>query len=330
MNNDSLILKEIIKLINEKSSFLITSHQSPDGDAIGSQLALAKLLRGLGKNVEIINVDSPPKIYSFLPGVQDIIVSNVVNRNYEVTFIVDCGDILRTNLFEGRREQLGIIVNIDHHLSNSCFGDINWVNKEVSSTAELVLEIAKGLKSEIDLDIAENLYTAIFTDTGSFQYSNTTPKTFRIASDLLKVGVNPHKISEKVYGVNPFSKLKLLGLTLVDMEKSDDGLVSWMTIPKEYFDKTKATIEDTEGFINYPRSIDGVELAILFKETSPNYCKVSFRSGGKVNVSNLAAKFGGGGHHNAAGSVVSGKLNEVKERVLAEAMQIFKSGNKIQ
>lgn len=309
------VINKIINVIRKNQNFLITTHVNPEGDAIGSELALAISLSSMGKNVSIINQDPVPSKYQFLPWSDKVKTNSNVNEIFDAAFVLDCSSIDRTGSVGRLLNKADIIINIDHHLTNSSFAHISYINSSASATGELVYEIIKKMKIKISKDIAINLYTAIFVDTGSFRYSNTTPSALRIAAELIESGVDPWYISEKIYETEPLKKLKLLALTLGTLEVIFDGRVASIVITKEMLDRTGSTIETTEDLINYPRSIENVEVAVLFREEGDNIYKVSFRSKGNVNVAKICEKFGGGGHRNAAGCNMYGSLNEVKASI---------------
>jgi phosphoesterase RecJ-like protein len=209
------------------------------------------------------------------------------------------------------------VINIDHHPYGELFGDINLVDQKASATGAIIYRIIKGAGHTLDYDTALCIYTAIVTDTGSFRYSNADPEAFRISAELVELGINPWFIAEKLYESQPRKRLELLALALANLTVSERGDFASITVTLDMYEKTGAGADLTDGFVNYPRSIHGVEVAALFREVKRGLFKVSFRSKGKVNVSALAAAFGGGGHHNAAGCTVSGYVDEVKKLVFS-------------
>jgi len=212
-----------------------------------------------------------------------------------------------------------LIVNIDHHITNKQFGQINWVEPDASATAEMIAVLLGDMRVPLTKDIALCLYTALMTETGSFRYSNTTPAVFRLAAELADLGVQPAWVSQKIYERNTVSRLKLLGALLERMALNADRTVAWVTIPAELFERTGTTAEDAEDFVNYPRSLAETEVAILMRDAEPGHVKVSFRASGDVDVAAIAAQFGGGGHRKAAGCTVAGALAAVQPRVLEAA-----------
>ena len=312
-------LRAAREVIGQSQRVLITTHVNPDGDGIGSELALYHFLTKLGKDVRVINRDAVPEIFAFLPGASRIEIGAAPPADRDLTIILDCGGMERTGLSLHGEDRSQVIV-IDHHLTNDQAGGINIVDAEASATGELVYELMELMEKNgpaaIDQAIALCLYTSIFTDTGSFRYSNTSPRALAIASELVAYGVDTWMVAEAVYESKPFPVLKLLGIFLTTLGVSQKSLFAWGTLEEAAFEATGTRPEHTDGFVNYPRSIRGVEVAVLFRELKPDAVKVSMRSKGKVNVAAIAEEFGGGGHHNAAGCVVEGSLGEVRHRVL--------------
>ncbi|MEW6409885.1 MAG: bifunctional oligoribonuclease/PAP phosphatase NrnA [Nitrospirota bacterium] len=321
-------MNKIIEIINRNSTFLITTHINPEGDAIGSELALFLILKKLGKKAMILNSDTVPLIYRFLPHSEAIVVSNPelvsgLSGDYDVLFIVDCGDLERTGLrIEGIRGKIAVI---DHHITSKPFGDHSWIEPSASSTGEMIYELAVSLGVNIDTDIAINLYTCILTDTGSFRYSSTTPKALKIAGLLLEKGIDPWRVTEEVYESQSLNRIRLLGMVLSKIEISDDGKIAWIVVTQDMYRDTATTAEDTENFANYPRAIRDVDVSIFFRELENGRFKISFRSKGHIDVSAVAQIFGGGGHHNAAGCVIEAGLDDAKRMVISAVENIIRS-----
>jgi len=317
--------KTFLDLINRYNNFAILVHRFPEGDAIGSQLALGLLLRNKGKKVDMLNYDPIPWQFNFLPGSELIKITDKIERDYDVGIILDCSDFKRTNYSETDRRRIKTLVNIDHHLSNSFFGDVNIIDPEASSTGEMVYTLIKNKKYEINQNIALNIYTAIVTDTGSFRYSNTTSKTLMIASKLVSKGIDVAWANENLFEIGTLGKIKLWGEALSNIELTRNNLISLLTVTQEMLIQFNAEFNDTENLINYGLSIVGVEVSLLFKELSDNLHKVSFRSKGKVNVAKIAESFGGGGHFRASGCKIQGSLEEVKKSVIDAVENEFKN-----
>ena len=311
MRND---LEPICRLFREKNRFLIACHENPEGDAIGSELALALALRKMGKTATVLNSDPVPENLVFLPGA-DTIVFEADGSTHEVAVVVDCGSPERTGRVQTELRKCPVMVNIDHHATNDARGDYCLIDPAAAATGILVHRIFSALELVIDHAIAMNLYVAILTDTGSFHYSNSSPEAFYIAGDMVRIGIDPWEVAEKVYETQTAEKLGLLGRILGSLELAAGGRVAAVTARKNDLRDYSATKDHLEGFINYPRSIAGVEVAVSFREEAEGEFRVSLRSKGRADVSAIASALGGGGHRNAAGCTVTGSLDEVKRRV---------------
>ena len=316
-----------VKLAIKKfNKFLITSHINPEGDAIGSQVAMASLLKKLGKESAMLDDSPVPNVLQFMKGTEHILKEMPNDFNYQAVIILDSPDLARIGRVSEYIKKDSVIINIDHHISNVNFGKFNWVEPEFSSAGEMVYDLFKAFKVKITLDEAIVLYAAIMTDTGSFRYSNTSSKTHRITAELIDIGVEPYDMHTKIYETSSIQDTNLLGESLQTMKLTDDGKIAWLWVTKEMLKKTKASLEGTEGIINFARSIGGVEIAILFRETgTEDKVKVSFRSKGKVDVNKLAAEFGGGGHPTASGCTVFGKIEDVEKKVIEKSAEIIKA-----
>ncbi len=301
------------KMLDEASTVVIATHVDPDGDAVGSSLGLAGLLRVEGKTVTVYDRDPVPYNYKFLPGAESL--GDRLPEACDLLCLLDCSSRERAGeklaAWRGARRTLCI----DHHLTATAEADLNLIYPEASATGELVYELARVRNPGFGADIALNLYTAILTDTGSFRYSNASPSAFAAAGDLVARGVNPWDVTQQVYESHPLARIKLLALVLETLQLSPSGRAASVTVTREMFAATGSNSEFTDGMINYPRSIAGVEVAFMVRETGDNEYKVSFRSRGRVNVAELAAEYGGGGHHNAAGCRMQGSLDEINRRV---------------
>lgn len=324
MNN----FNEITKLLEKNNSFLITSHKNIDGDAIGSELALYFILKKLKKKPIILNQDRLPRIYNFLPDSDKVhcLEDNYINiKNIDVGIIVDCSNFERIEETYKIFKNIKNIINIDHHNSNENYGDLNYIDSSASSVGEIIYDLIKFINLDLlDEKISTCLYTAIITDTGSFRYSNVSSKTFSVVSDLASQGIKPNLIADNIYNRNTYSGLKLLGKALLTLEVDESNYASWLTITRDMLNNTEANDEEVEGIIDIARTLENTEVSILFRETKDNKIKVSFRSKGDFNVNEFAGKFNGGGHPNSSGCVCSGKIAEVKEKILSELFKISK------
>ncbi|MCA1622530.1 MAG: bifunctional oligoribonuclease/PAP phosphatase NrnA [Acidobacteria bacterium] len=310
------MLSQVVELIENKQNFAITTHVRPDGDGIGSSLGLCWLLRSLGKNAEVIVRDGIPISYTLLPGAEEIRQISQVNGKYDAIFVIECSDINRPGI-KGLENQ--ITVNIDHHATSEHFGTINWIDATASAVGEMIYNLCKAIGGRITKEIAECVYLALVTDTGSFHFSNTTERTLKIASELVKVGVKPARISEAVYNSYPWSRIELMRQVLATVKRDADGKVAWMRQTHAMSENANAVDGDNSGFVNIPLAAKEVEAVVYMRETAPNNYRVSLRSKGDINVARVAEKFGGGGHKNAAGCRVEGDWDE-KECEIVSAL----------
>ncbi len=260
--------------------------------------------------------DPTPEILAFLPGAQEIIHQAPADGWFDIAFALDCGDRPRLGEEFNKVKGIGKIINIDHHVSNSFFGELNLVDPRASSVAEIIYDLIRAIPAPMTPAVAENIYTGLLTDTGSFHYSNTSPKTFAVARACLLAGVDPWKVAERVYETQPLPRLRLLSLVLGTLELSANGRTGSVIVTQRMLEETGATAALTEDFINFPRSLQGVEVALLFREINPKKYRVSLRSRGTVDVARIAGMFQGGGHPNASGCTVEGSLSEVQTKVL--------------
>lgn len=311
------IPSSIFAEIQTHRNFLICSHINPDGDALGSQLGLAIFLIRMGKEVVVFNRDKVPEIYRFLPHAEQIVNDLHGSLDFDCTFILDCSTFKRVSEDFERFSKKGKVIVIDHHLTTEGDGNINLIVPEACATGELIYRLIKKFNDSIPLEIAINLYTAILTDTGSFQFSNSTSEAFDIAGDLINQGVDPRYVAEKIYESYSVERFRLLAKVLETLEVNNSENIGILTATRSMFHEAQATVEMTDGFANIPRSIRGVEVAALFREVSDRLFKVSLRSKNDIDVAQIAFKFDGGGHTNAAGCLVKGDLQEVKQSVLA-------------
>jgi phosphoesterase RecJ-like protein len=319
-------IKEILRKIAEEArrgqTFLISTHQNPEGDAIGSTLALALALESLGKTVRILTQDPVPEILAFLPGAEKITHRAPPDGRFDIAFSVDCGDRPRLGEEFNKVKGIGKIINIDH-VSNDFFGDLNLVDPGASSAAEIIYDLIRTLPAPFTKEVAENIYTGLLTDTGSFHYSNTSAKTLSVARACLLAGVDPWKVAQKVYDTQPLARLRLLSRVLETLELSEDGRVSSVAVTQQMLREAGATVDMTEDFINFPRSVQGVEVALLFREVTPVKYRVSMRSRGAVDVARIAGQFKGGGHPAASGCTVEENFSTVKAKILESVRAVL-------
>ncbi|PYS62252.1 MAG: bifunctional oligoribonuclease/PAP phosphatase NrnA [Acidobacteria bacterium] len=318
------MLSQVVELVEKKDRFAITSHVRPDGDSLGSSLGLYWLLRALDKEVEVTMRDMAPHAYQQLPGADAIRVTPAVDRPYDAVFVIECSDIDRPGLIDLEKQ---FVVNIDHHSTTALFGAINWIDSTASAVGEMIYNLCKATGVRVTKEIAECVYTALLTDTGSFHYSNTTERTFKIASELVRTGVKPAKTAEAIFGSYQWPKIELLSLVLATAKRDETGHIAWMEQTLEMQEQTRASEEDADGFVNYPLSVAEIEATALFKECSPGVYRTSLRSKGDVNVAKVAEQFGGGGHRNAAGCTLKGNLESVERQLVPLLQDAIKRAN---
>jgi phosphoesterase RecJ-like protein len=304
-------MEQVLEHIRQRRNFFLSSHARPDGDAIGSLLALSGILHQMGKTADVVMSDAVPVIYKPLPDADAIIQASLVNGHYEAAILLECDSVQRTRL-QGLDNYF--LISIDHHISGKRFANVNWIDPSACACAEMVFLLGKAAGVKITAEIATCLYTAVLTDTGSFSYSNTNARTFELARQLVELGADPARIAQNVYFSNPTSKMRLLGAALSSLHR--EGPLTWMTVTREDMDNSGALEEDCEGLVNYALGIAGVEVAMFFRETPDNRVRISMRSKGAVNVSDVAQRFGGGGHECASGFAVNGPLPAAIDRVL--------------
>jgi bifunctional oligoribonuclease and PAP phosphatase NrnA len=307
------MLSQVVELIESKQRFAITSHIRPDGDSLGSSLGLYWLLRALDKDVEVIMRDPVPHAYQQLPGASQVRVTPVVDGPYNSVFVIECSDISRPGLMDLEKQ---VVVNIDHHSTTALFGTINWIDSTASAVGEMIYNLCKATGVRVTKEIAECVYTALITDTGSFHYSNTTERTFKVASELVRTGVKPAKTAEAVFASYPWSRIKLMGEVLSTARRDETGRVASLRLSLDMQNRSGASDEDADGFVNYPLTVGEVEAVALLKECAPGVYRTSLRSKGDVNVARVAEKFGGGGHRNAAGCTLHGEWEAALEEIV--------------
>ena len=313
------MLSQVVELIESKRRFAITSHVRPDGDSLGSSLGLYWLLRALDKEPEVIMRDPAPHAYQKLPGADLVRVTPRVDLPYDAVFVIECSDITRPGLIDLDKQ---FVVNIDHHSTTALFGDINWIDSTASAVGEMIYNLCKAIGVRVTREIAECVYTALVTDTGSFHFSNTTERTFKVASELVRAGVKPAKISQAVFSNYPWSKIELMSEVLSTVRRDASGRIAWLRQSLEMTERTGATDEDGDGFVNYPLSCGEVEAVVFLKETAPGVYRVSLRSKGDINVARIAEKFGGGGHRNASGCTLRGDWDEAEAAIVRQLLDV--------
>lgn len=298
----------LLQRIRQGNRFLITSHLSPDGDAIGSELALARLLRKMGKGAVVWNHDAAPALFKPLPGSERVHVGEEPPKGFPELFdgviVLECPTLDRTGL-EGRLADLPLL-NIDHHLGNGHYGVVNWVDTSAPAVGEMVFRLAHGLKVELDQETATCLFLTIVTDTGGFRFSNAGVPAFEAGAALVREGARPEQVAQWLYDSQPLGAVKLLGEMLQTLEIAHDGKVASAYLDQGMYQRSGAAVGDSEGLIDHPRSIAGVLAVALVRQLADGRFKVSLRSKGDIDVERVARQYGGGGHRNAAGFTIDG------------------------
>ncbi len=315
------LLSEIKSLLIKKNRILLLGHVTPDGDCIGSLLALGRALKRLGKEVIMACEDDIPSFLNFLPQKGELLKTEAVKGSFEIVLAIDSGDINRLGdkgmeLFRAQ----GVRINIDHHSSNPNYGDINYVDPIRAATGEIIMDLILELELELDQELSEPLYTALFTDTGGFRFANTTAQTLKKAALLVEAGADPAFISSEIHEHKPRGYFKLLALAFDRI--TIVGKICYTWIGFQEVEELGLDFGAAEELSTYTKMLADIEIAIVFKEKEKNLIKVSLRSQGSYNVANLAEKFGGGGHPKAAGCVIKAALNTAINQVLAAAKEV--------
>jgi phosphoesterase RecJ-like protein len=317
-------LAEIGRTLRQHQRFAVLSHVRPDGDALGSQLALGLSLEQLGKDVTIWNEDGMLEKYSFMSGAERVAKPAGEPQDFDVAIALDTATENRLGTAAAAVKSAKLWVNIDHHPSNPQYGDLVFIDPIAPATGQILFELMCTAEMPVDVAIAENLFVAISTDTGSFQYPNTTARTFEIAAELIRRGVNVGRVSQLLYESYPLRRVQLLRDLLGTMRIEADGRVASFSLSLASAAKLGVKAEDNEGLIDHLRAIDGVVIAAFFEELPEGKVRVSMRSKSEAaDVCAIAQQFGGGGHKLAAGARVRGSLAEVEQRVLAAVCDVI-------
>ena len=320
--------RTILQVFDQHQSFALSTHVNPDGDALGSELALYSFLKDLGKQVKIFNTDTAPKNYRFLPFCDAILPAKAFQDRFpEILVVLDAsvlnriGEYLSHTLIPTKAT-----INIDHHTTAEHFGDYNLVEAHASSTSEIIYRLIQHHGTPIGKERALCLYTGIMFDTGCFRYSNSTPTAHHVAAELIQEGIAVDEVYRAVYEALPVGTILLLGEVFQTLGTTPDGKISWLYVTQEMFRKTGATRDDVDGFINHIRSIDTVEVAILVSEQNNGESKASLRSKSSVDVGEIASMFGGGGHQRAAGCEIDAPCEEAIAQLVATTQQHMRDG----
>ena len=315
-------LEAVIDAIGTRNRFLLVSHARPDGDSIGSELALAYALKDLGKEVRVVNHDPVPPYLESFPGVSEIVVTDAADGEYDAAIILECGSL-------GRTEVSGLdqyfVINIDHHLGNTMYGDVNWFDGSAAACAEMVFDVVKGLGVPLTPPIATHLYVAILADTGAFHHANITARTFEICRLATEAGVSPADVAGHVYQNSSVGKLRLTGTLLDTMELVSDGRVAVLSVDDQVLERTGCAPDDLEGLTNMPLTAQEVSAVVMFK-TIDGDLRVSLRSKPDIDVRAVATKYNGGGHRNAAGFSVTSPDGTLRSQVVADVATAVTAG----
>ena len=303
-------LLQIADAIRPRRRFVLSSHSRPDGDSIGSQLAMAYALRALRKDVRVVNSDAAPAPLMAFHGVPQIEIADRVGGDVDAAIVMECGDLARTGVAGLDRF---FVINIDHHPGNSRYGQINWFDPTAAACGEMVFDLIRALGVALSVDIATHIYLAILTDTGSFHYSSISPRTFDICRQTLEAGVDPVLVARSVYDANNLGRLKLFGAVLSAMQLDTTGRIAIVYLDHEMAREAGGTYEDTEGLINLPLTVKEIQAVVFFKQVEGEQYRVSMRSKGDTDISAIAKEFGGGGHKNAAGCTVTGGIDALRK-----------------
>ena len=312
--------------LDQYKNIYIFTHIRPDGDALGSSLALGETLRLRGKSVKILCADDIPVRYSFLPGIKRFQDDFTPAEGKGLAFVLDCNDLYRLGSLRKAASKLDTIVNIDHHITNNHFGDVNYIDTAASSTGEIIFQLIKDNNFVLNEEISLNLYVAIASDTGSFKFGNTTPLTMQIAGELLKEGVDPSLVGQKLFDEYPLSTLLLLRDCLSAVQFDPAQKIIWTNVYEKTLAKNKARQAELDGFINYLINVQEAKVGVLFFHTDQGNTKIGFRSK-SIDVASLAQSLGGGGHSRAAGATISGEPDTVVRDVLRIIGERLKAGD---
>jgi len=307
------VLEDVLRQIEQRERFVLTSHARPDGDAVGSALACRQVLRAMGKHADVILHDGVPRIYRSLPFADEVLQSNSVVGSYEAAIILECDSIHRTRL-AGLEDRF--LISIDHHVSGRPFAHVNWIDPHAVATAEMIFRLAREAGVKFSPEIATCLYTALMTDTGSFMFQGTNEHTFALARELVLAGADPAHCARGIYFAHSVAKIRLLGEALRSL--SIEGHVGYVWVTLKQMELYGAKEEDCEGLVNYVLSIADIEAAAFFRELPDGRYRVSLRSKGKVDVAKVAQSFGGGGHECASGCSIDGPFADAVRQVMMQ------------
>ncbi len=312
---------DVVTWLEAHDDFVIGSHMNPDGDSLGSSLALAAALEQRGKRTRVVIGQALPDRHFWLPGAERIETASAPPEGCASAILVECSDFARTGL-EGLEALPSL--NIDHHTKNGMYAHVNWIDASVAAVGMMVGELIGALGAEIDADMAAQLYVALLTDTGSFRHSNTDASALYFAADMVAAGARPEPIASSVFGNVPAGRVQLMGDALTTLTLEQGGQIAWMRLGRDQFEARGTT--DTEGVINHAQGIAGVRVSLLFKEPEPDVFRISFRSDGSIDVAELASAHGGGGHRRAAGCQILGEFEHAYASLMSAIRAVLDSG----
>jgi phosphoesterase RecJ-like protein len=299
---------ELLDIIRNGRRFVVTSHQRPDGDAIGSAMAMALALRALGKEAIVVTDAIPPVFLQPFPGVDGLHITPEIGETYDAALIMECSDLSRTGV---RGLDRSPVLNIDHHPGNKVYGAVNWIDESAAACGEMVFTLIESLGVTLSADMATHVYLAVLTDTGSFHFSHLSPRTYDIARRCVEAGADPQWIARTHYDSNSLARVRIFGSVMNGMVIVDEGRVAMLSITRRTMEELNGTNDDLEGLINFPLTVKDIEAVAFFKETGDREWRVSLRSKGHVDIGAIARQFSGGGHTNAAGCSTTGDLDAV-------------------
>ena len=303
-------IQPIVDAIRTRQRFVLSSHSRPDGDSLGSQLAMAYALRALGKDVVIVNADPAPPALMTFPGVPDIRIATDAGGPFDAAIVMECGDLARTGVTGIERS---FVINIDHHPGNTGYGQINWFDASAAACAEMVFDLVRALGVPLSREIATHIYLAVLTDTGSFHYSSISPRTFDICRQAIEAGVDPVLVSRQVFDTNTIGRLKLFGTVMQGMALDGTGRIAVLYLDRTIAGATGGEYDDTDGLINQPLTVKDIQAVVFFKHVDGDQYRVSLRSKGDIDIGAIAKTYGGGGHKNASGCTATGGIDALRD-----------------
>jgi phosphoesterase RecJ-like protein len=312
---------ELVERIKQGKRFVVASHQRPDGDAIGSAMAMALALRAIGKDVTVVTDAIPAVFLQPFPEVSSVRITPEITETYDAALIMECSELARTGV---KGLDLSPVMNIDHHPGNTGYGALNWVDESAAACGEMAFTLLEALGAPLTKDVATHVYLAVLTDTGSFHFSHLTPRTYEIAKRCVEAGADPAWIARTHYDSNTLARVRIFGAVMNGMVIVDEGRIALLSITRQTMADLGGTNDDLEGLINFPLTVKDIEAVAFFKEIADTDWRVSLRSKGTVDVGAIARWQGGGGHTNAAGCSAKGPLDDVNRQfgqLLSEAIR---------